>query len=88
MLAQIGVMLSYVWPWLADVGAMLRPGQAILGLYDCPFGLCWAQVETMLGYVGATYSKLHTRHKWPFRLGGSDIFRFYWPLLDTAGAVL
>ena len=59
MLAHIGVMLSDIWPWLADVGAMLRPGQAILRLYDGPFGLCWAQVETMLGYVGATYSKLH-----------------------------
>ena len=58
MLAHIGVMLSYVWPWLADVGAMLRPGQAILGLYDGPFGLCWAQVGTMLGYVGATLAML------------------------------
>ena len=58
----------------------------MLGLYDGPFGLCWAQVGTMLGYVGATYSKLHIRHKWPFRLlCGSDIFRFYWPLLDTTG---
>ena len=54
MLAQIGVMLSYVWPWLADVGAMLRPGQAILGLYDGPFGLYRAQVGTW-GHVGSRW---------------------------------
>ena len=63
MLAHVGVMLSYVWAWLADVGAMLRPGQAILGLYDGPFGLCWAQVGTMLGYVGATLARLSQNNK-------------------------